>query len=260
MELSMAVVIIDNVMELIRSSYTISNQGHTLDDILKEAANVATSYGYEFPESMVSDKERVNFLIEENYLEPLQHAVVYLVIPSSDFWMIDSKGRLNGAKRFDYSYVGASVRVDFNTYDVFISTTLKVLVENNVTDDLKYLSEPKSLHSKAKSADFITSFLNMVKIKDAIVADFIGQYFPANTPESQIKIVNDSFADSNVSNLESYINSLPEFGQDYVKNNLPLSIMVKFRITTSVGRWKDFLSKDIDVSVIDWKFEREILS
>lgn len=98
----------------------------------------------------------VNRLVESNHGAMLEHGTVYmqidsfLDIPEDD--KLDKKVHQYESNRFtkvNSMYIGQGC------WRSYITTNLRVLVENNWLDDLKYVCEPTEYHAKKVTAKFI---------------------------------------------------------------------------------------------------------
>lgn len=84
-------------------------------------------------------KEFVNRMVSLNHGSTLEHGTVYLTFPED--WEHVSIYDEN-----PYSYV--SHNFENGKKDHYVTTNYRVLVENNLLDDLRYLCEPTDLHEK----------------------------------------------------------------------------------------------------------------
>ena len=98
----------------------------------------------------------VNMLIKSNHGAMLEHGTVYmqidsfLDIPEDD--KLDKKVHQYESNRFtkvNSMYIGQGC------WRSYITTNLRVLVENNWIDDLRYVCEPTEYHAKKVTAKFI---------------------------------------------------------------------------------------------------------
>ena len=98
----------------------------------------------------------VNMLIKSNHGAMLEHGTVYmqidsfLDIPEDD--KLDKKVHQYDSNRFtkvNSMYIGQGC------WRHYITTNLRVLVENNWLDDLKYVCKPTEFHAKKVTAKFI---------------------------------------------------------------------------------------------------------
>ena len=99
----------------------------------------------------------VNRLVESKHGAMLEHGTVYLRIPdtySDGQYIYPAKGKYANNK---YSKVNTTLEGPANAQHIvtFVTTNLRVLVENNWLDDLKYVCEPTEFHAKRITAKFI---------------------------------------------------------------------------------------------------------
>lgn len=134
-------------MKLIKPYFQILEQGVTKQDIYKHIEKCArTCYK---SEDLITDESAVPFverMINRKHLATLEHGTVYLTVSvHNDYYVevIDSY-RLN-----KYS----EIRYDDN--NAYITTNLRVILENNWQEDLQYLSEPTDFHAKRVTVKFV---------------------------------------------------------------------------------------------------------
>lgn len=139
-------------MKLIKPSYEILEQGPGLDGIY-EMIELAgrTCYKSKRPEGKTA-KDFVDLMIKNKHHAMLEHGTVYLTIPHNPFSSIsDSTFRYRGNP---YSKVVNATPMLPDT--VYVTTNLRVLVENDWLDDLKYLCKPTEFHEKRVTVRFTT--------------------------------------------------------------------------------------------------------
>ena len=145
-------------MKLIKPSYSIIEPtGYTIDDIYKSielAGKVSHKSEHTIKEG--SAKDFVDRMIKLGHGATLEFGTVYLVIPCefngnqyNESWK-ESKYNNNPYSKVRREYVESE-----RNYVDFITTNLRVLVENNWIDDLKYLCEPTEYHEKRVCVKFI---------------------------------------------------------------------------------------------------------
>ena len=139
-------------MKLIKPSYEFLEQGFVEQDIYKQIEKVGrTCYKSEDKITEKSAKPFVDRMIASKHYAMLEHGTVYLAIPYSPF---DSKYQ----EHFKYrSNKYSKISNDMSPYNsiAYITTNLRVLVENGWLDDLKYLCEPTEHHEKRVTVKFI---------------------------------------------------------------------------------------------------------
>lgn len=103
-------------------------------------------------EDNITDNSAVKFvkkLIENKHIAMLEHSAVYLKIPTSYSSVL---------------YVHLSNFYSLNPYSsveydegvLYVTTSYRVIVENNLFDDLKYACEPTEFHEKRYTFKFTT--------------------------------------------------------------------------------------------------------
>lgn len=103
-----------------------------------------------------SAKEFVDRMIKSGHGAMLEHGTVYLKIPYIVFSDIEQsylKYKYNKYSKCNEIFKPSSLQ--FNVGDAYITTNLRVLVENNWLDDLKYLCEPTEYHERRVTVRFI---------------------------------------------------------------------------------------------------------
>ena len=97
----------------------------------------------------------VNMLIKSGHGAMLEHGTVYMQIETS--LDIENKELEERVSQYDCNPFtkGVSRYIGPGTWRYYITTNLRVLVENNWLDDLKYVCEPTEHHEKKITAKFI---------------------------------------------------------------------------------------------------------
>lgn len=137
-------------MRLIKPSFEILEQGPGIDGIYKIIEYAGrTCYKSEDKITEDSAKEFVDRMIKSGHGAMLEHGTVYLDF--TDDWQ-------RGEDRYIYN---AYSKVYKNTLEngwlaphLYVTTNLRVLVENNWLDDLKYLCKPTKYHEKRYTVKF----------------------------------------------------------------------------------------------------------
>ena len=143
-------------MKLIKQSFEILDQQCGLEGIYKQIERAGrTCYKSEDKITEDSAKEFVDRMIKSGHGAMLEHGTVYLAIPISE-WRCTDDYRDSYISN-PYSNVNDSL-VDWenNEGTVYITTNLRVLVENGWLDDLQYICEPTEYHEKRITVKFIT--------------------------------------------------------------------------------------------------------
>ena len=142
-------------MRLINQSYEIWNQPAGLEGVYKQIERVGrVCYKSEDKITEDSAKPFVDRMIKSGHGAMLEHGTVYLAIPISE-WRCTDDYRDSYISN-PYSNVNDSiVNWENNEGTVYITTNLRVLVENNWLKDLKYICEPTEYHEKRACVHFV---------------------------------------------------------------------------------------------------------
>lgn len=148
-------------MRLIESSVTIIPQDPGLEGIYKQCELAGrTAYKSEDRITEGSAKKFVEALMKLNHGAVLEHGTVYLKVshtsPVADEWYMEKIRVINFYARNKYSKYKRITEDHFHI-DNYITTNLRVLLENNRLDDLQYLCEPTEYHEKRITVKFICS-------------------------------------------------------------------------------------------------------
>lgn len=159
-------------MKLIKPSFTIIEQGSGIEGVYKQIEMAGrTCYKSEDKITETSAKEFVDRMIKSGHGAMLEHGTIYLTIPDRE---PDKYGRL------DYGHIGVGdystnkySKVTYRDYSqepdeiqkeycsriprttTYVTTNLRVLVENGWMDDLKYLSIPTEYHARRITVKFV---------------------------------------------------------------------------------------------------------
>ena len=136
-------------MKLIKPSFEIWNQPAGLEGIYKQIEKVGrVCYKSEDKITEDSAKPFVDRMIKSGHGAMLEHGTVYLKVP------IETDNRSNPVGICKYTLNKYS-KVNEYLWDYYITTNMRVLVENNWLDDLKYLCEPTEYHEKRITVHFV---------------------------------------------------------------------------------------------------------
>lgn len=139
-------------MRLINSSVEIIKQGDTLLDIYKHIEKAGrVSYKSEDRITEDSAEKFCQMLINRGHLCPLEQGTVYLTVDFTNAFTGDMHDMELKYSMNPYSRVVATGA------GIYITTNMRVLIENNWLDDLKWLTEAKEAHEKRVTAKFICS-------------------------------------------------------------------------------------------------------
>ena len=148
-------------MRLIESSVIIIPQENTLEGIYKQCELAGrTAYKSEDRITEGSAKKFVESLMKLKHGAVLEHGTIYLKIghtsPVADKNYMKAMNTKMFYTRNKYSKVTDRTEDHFH-HDVYITTNLRVVFENDRMDDLQYLCEPTEYHEKRITAKFICS-------------------------------------------------------------------------------------------------------
>ena len=99
-------------------------------------------------------KDFVDRMIKSQHYAMLEHGTVYLY-DTYDISAIDSWTNSLGYKYSKNKYSKVITDDHMDIRDIYITTNLRVLIENDWLDDLKYICEPTEYHAKRITAKFI---------------------------------------------------------------------------------------------------------
>lgn len=141
-------------MKLINSSYEILEQASGIQGIYEHIERVGkTCYKSEVKGGDTA-KNFVNKMIENQHYAMLEHGTIYLLINC-----VRKECLYYHCKEYEtnpYSRVYIQVDDDdFDFYTFYITTNLRVLVENGWLEDLQFLCEPTKYHTKRVTVRFI---------------------------------------------------------------------------------------------------------
>jgi thymidylate synthase (FAD) len=143
-------------MRLIESSYKILPQEPGLDGIYKMCEIAGrTAYKSEDRITEGSAKKFVDALIKLNHGAVLEHGTIYLhyKIPKESNRQFLYIGTTYGTN----PYSKTTTIIEDDITHIYVTTNLRVLLENNCMDDLQYLCEPTEYHERRISVKFICS-------------------------------------------------------------------------------------------------------
>ena len=141
-------------MKLIKPSFEILEQLPGLEGMYKQIELAGrTCYRSTDKITETSAKEFVDRMIKSGHGAMLEHGTVYLFCSTEEY--VDSNG--------DVQYYNPLEKYQDNKYSVlndsdegmYITTNLRVLVENGWLDDLKYICEPTEYHERRYTVKFI---------------------------------------------------------------------------------------------------------
>jgi thymidylate synthase (FAD) len=134
-------------MKLIKPSFTIIEQGSGIEGVYKQIEMAGrTCYKSEDKITETSAKEFVDRMIKSGHGAMLEHGTVYLF---ANWYENEGGSPLGKYKNNKYS------RYTWNDNGAYVTTNLRVLVENGWMDDLKYLSIPTEYHARRITVKFV---------------------------------------------------------------------------------------------------------
>ncbi len=141
-------------MKLIESSIEHVSQGDTLENMYAQIERAGRiCYASESKEGVTS-KNFVDKLIKSGHTSVLEHGTIYLQYRYDSTKKEDVKfGKLNA--RYKNNNYSVSNEVTMFPHSLYITTNLRVLVENKWLGDLQYLCEPTIHHEKRYSFEVI---------------------------------------------------------------------------------------------------------
>lgn len=138
-------------MKLIKPSYEILPQAPGLEGVYKQIEKAGrVCYKSEDKITEISAKEFVDMLIKRGHLSVLEHGTVYLDF--TDEWPYE--------KYIENPYSKVYKNTLENNWEaphLYVTTNMRVIIENGWEDDLKYICEPTKYHVKRTTVKFICS-------------------------------------------------------------------------------------------------------
>lgn len=141
-------------MKLIKPSFEIWEQPTGLEGAYKQIEKVGRVC-YKSEDKITEDSARpfVNRMIKSGHGAMLEHGTVYLFCPTEEY--VDSNGDVQYYNPLEkYQNNNYSALVDSNE-GIYVTTNLRVLVENGWMGDLQYLCEPTEFHEKRVTVHFV---------------------------------------------------------------------------------------------------------
>lgn len=258
-------------MKLIKPSFTIIEQESGLEGMYKQIELAGrTCYKSEDKITETSAKDFVDRMIKSGHGAMLEHGTVYLHMEfdSKEAYFDDEL-----ALKYHNEPHTKALRVrDVQTepkgkQHAYITTNLRVLVENDWLNDLKYLCEPTEHHEKRITVKFTTDqgvmreftrhrvfsfacestrYCNYSKSKFGNEITFIEPDWVSDTKEINSEAYDSAYEIfcSAMEEAEGYYMTLIEngFKPQQARNVLPLATKCDLVMTGYIGDWKHFMS------------------
>lgn len=241
-------------MKTIKQSFKIIPQDKGLEGIYKQIELAGrTCYKSEDKITETSAKDFVDRMIKSGHGAMLEHGTVYLNLPlyvHCEDYIDNPYSKVKSTK--DYCYV---------------TTNLRMLVENNLLNDLQYLCEPTDYHHKRITVKFTTDqgvmreftrhrvfsfacestrYCNYSKDKFDNEITFIEPDWVSDTKEINSEAYNNAYEIfcSAMEEAEGYYMTLIEngFKPQQARNVLPLATKCELVMTGFISDWKHFMS------------------
>lgn len=146
-------------MKLIKPNFEILEQGNGLDGVYKQIEKVGrTCYKSEDKIAEGTAKPFVDRMIKSGHGAMLEHGTVYLYHNNARLGNVVILYNKYKDNKFSKAVVKTAMDDLSNRgipfRETFITTNLRVLVENNWLDDLQYICEPTEHHEKRYTVKF----------------------------------------------------------------------------------------------------------
>ena len=105
--------------------------------------------------------------LKDNRLDVLEHVTIYLYLSDNHHYTTDNyycKDAKTIANKYNDGYK-SKVYIHHMLGGYYITTNLRVIVENNWFDDLKYSTSPSTYHKKRYTYNVVTKLENYYKVK-----------------------------------------------------------------------------------------------
>lgn len=138
-------------MKLIKPSYSIIEPtGYTIDDIYK-SIELAGKVSHKSEHTIKEDsaKEFVDRMIKLGHGATLEFGTVYLHLTMA------SRDQYFKYCTNKYSKANSTGSAEHGTWEGFVTTNMRVLIENDWMDDMEYLCDPTEHHEKRVCVKFI---------------------------------------------------------------------------------------------------------
>lgn len=245
-------------MRLVKPSYSIIEQPPGLEGVYK-MIEIAGRTCYRSHDNITEDSAKafVDRMIKSGHGAMLEHGTVYLDIPwnaTEEAFSLQLRLKINKYDSNPYSRV---VDVQHHSY---ITTNLRVLVENGWLDDLQYICEPTEHHKKRITVRFITDqgilreFTRHRSMSFAVESTRYCNYskerfnnevtfiYPCWLPDGDLSVeAEECFKYALQKAEQSYFHLLQEgWKPQQARNVLPLATKCEIIMTGFVDDWKSF--------------------
>ena len=146
-------------MKLIKPNFEIWEPHEGKDGYLKDIERAARiCYKSENKITEDSYKKIVDSLIVSGHGAALEHGTVYLMAKTElvNYYIHPEDGKEGEYNPLEKYCQNKYSHTNDNHINLYVTTNLRVLVENNWLDDLKYICEPTKYHEKRVTVKFIT--------------------------------------------------------------------------------------------------------
>lgn len=249
-------------MKLIKPSFEIWEQPSGLEGIYKQIERCGrVCYKSEDKITEDSAKPFVGRIINSGHTSVLEHGTVYLDVPYNPFSNTAQPNMKYRSNKYSIVHNDMSTNIDCAA----ITTNMRVLVENNWLDDLKYLCEPIDLHEKRITVHFVcdrgilaeftrhrtfsfsaesTRYCNYSKDKFGNEITFIEPCWPTTEP------MRDGFSEfrTALAEAENHYLFLIENGwkPQQARAILPNALKTELVMTGFVSDWKHFFKLRVE--------------
>ena len=237
-------------MKLIKPSFEILDQGIGLEGVYKQIERVGrTCYKSEDKIAEGTAKPFVDRMIKSGHGAMLEHGTIYLKLPIE----VDSHSNIVSECKYKNNKYS---KVNEYLWDYYVTTNLRVLIENNWTKDLQYICEPTEYHVKRVTVKFTcdrgvshefvrhrvfsfaqesTRYCNYTKDKFGNEITFIEPCWEMQEDEKELYIVC-------LENMENAYNALISSGwtPQQARAILPNSLKTELVMTGFVDDWSNF--------------------
>lgn len=145
-------------MKLIKPSFEIWEQKPALEGVYKQIERAGrVCYKSEDKITEGSANEFVDRMIKSGHGAMLEHGTVYLMTKtkSVNYYIHPEDGECEEYNPLEKYYQNKYSYINDDDTNLYVTTNLRVLIENGWMDDLKYICEPTEYHEKRVCVKFI---------------------------------------------------------------------------------------------------------